>query len=390
MKPLDEGLKRYASPRQSEFLEAVNKYGGFRPAARVLGVSDGTIRVTIKRLVAKAASRGYAPEHGMTRPVPDTFQVSKVSTYYGRDGKVGGQWVQAKPDAEQLEAARQAALEAMTAELPRLEPIAPPDDVFAHLLNLYTFTDYHLGMLAWGKETGADWNIEIAERLLFSVFRHMLVSAPAARTALLNIQGDFLHFDSLLPVTPTHGHVLDAAGKLSEIIAAAIRVLRRMIDLALRTHEEVYVVFAEGNHDLVSSLWLRHMFKALYEREPRLFVDDSELPYYVHQHGVVMLGMHHGHLAKNESLPLLFAARYPVVWGATRKRYIHTGHRHHVDEKEFPGVKVIQHPTLAAPDSHSARHAYLSEQEASCMTYDDRFGCVGRAVVTPEMFSEAA
>jgi hypothetical protein len=86
-------------------------------------------------------------------------------------------------------------------------------------------------------------------------------------------------------------------------------------------HEKVVVLMAEGNHDMASSVWLRVMFRALYENEPRVEVIDSELPYYCHQHGKTMLAFHHGHLKKNDQLPLLFASQYPEVWGATTKRY---------------------------------------------------------------------
>jgi hypothetical protein len=155
--------------------------------------------------------------------------------------------------------------------------------------------------------------------------------------------------------------------------------------LALIRHEVVHVILAEGNHDIASSVWLRHMFKALYENEPRITVNDNELPYYVYQHGRVMLAFHHGHLSKNAALPLLFAAQFPAMWGETTKRYVHTGHRHHKDEKEHPGVTVVQHPTLAARDAYAARGGWISEREATAMTYHSQFGLVARNTVTPEM-----
>ena len=103
-----------------------------------------------------------------------------------------------------------------------------------------------------------------------------------------------------------------------------------------------------------------------------------------------MLAFHHGHLSKNHALPLLFAAQYPVIWGATSKRYIHTGHRHHKDEKEHPGVTVVQHPTLAARDAYAARGGWISEREATAMTYHRKYGLVGRTTVTPEMCDDTS
>jgi len=129
------------------------------------------------------------------------------------------------------------------------------------------------------------------------------------------------------------------------------------------------------------------MFSALYENEPRLTVVDSELPYYVHQHGDTMLAWHHGHLQKNSQLPLTFAAQFPKIWGNTTKRYCHTGHRHHVEEKEHSGMTVIQHPTLAARDAYAARGGWIAERQVTSITYSNKFGEVARNTVTPEMLA---
>ncbi|WP_436060953.1 MULTISPECIES: hypothetical protein [unclassified Phenylobacterium] len=344
---------------------------------------------TVSAMKKRAAVQGYSPEHHMTKTAPAPFVVKGTSTYFDRDGEVRGQWVKTTLDQEARHLAEVAAIEALSKDIPRVDPIERPAETHAALCNLYTFTDYHLGMLAWRKEGGADWDVKIAERLLVSALDHLVTSAPRARVGVINLQGDFLHYDGLTPVTPMHGHVLDADGRFSNMVAAAIRVIRRLIDIVLMRHDEVHLVIAEGNHDLSSSVWLRQMFTALYEVEPRLTVNQSEIPYYVHRHGKVMLAFHHGHMKKNEQLPLLFAAQFPEDWGATTKRYCHTGHRHHVEEREHSGMTVIQHPTLAARDAYAARGGWISERQASAITYHAEFGQVARNTVTPEMLEAA-
>ena len=112
---------------------------------------------------------------------------------------------------------------------------------------------------------------------------------------------------------------------------------------------------------------------------------DSELPYYVHVHGETMLAFHHGHLSKNSQLPLLFAAQYPREWGKTIKRYCHTGHRHHVEEKEHSGMTVVQHSTIAARDAYAARGGWVSERKMRAITYHAQHGETSTVTVTPEM-----
>lgn len=383
---IDPELKTFGTERAGEYIDAVNKHGGIRQASRALGCGYATIHSAIERTKAAAAARGYSPDHDYTRPVPPTHIAKGVSTYYDAEGKVRAQWVKSSLDDEKLQAARQAALEALAEELPRLPPQrAPRAACTAHLCNVYTLTDSHVGMLAWGRETGEPWDLKIAEATLTGCFEHMVASAPRAATAFVNQLGDFLHQDGLAAVTPTSGHHLDSDGRFSKMIGVAVRVLRRCIDFALARHDTVIVGIFEGNHDIVGSAWLRHMFKALYENEPRVKVIDSELPYYAHQHGNVMLAFHHGHLKKNDQLPLLFAAQFPAVWGATTKRYAHTGHRHHVEEKEHSGMTVFQHPTLAARDAYAARGGWIAERRVTAVTYHGRFGEVARNTVTPEM-----
>lgn len=389
---IDPKLLEYATERQRDILTAIETHGSQRAAAEALGLARGTISSAIASVQARAAKMGWSPSHDMTRTVPDGFRVKGTSTLYGEDGKPKLQWVKSQVDQERQEAIFREACAAMAETLPRVKPAPRPAKTDAALCNLYTLTDCHVGALAWHKEGGSDWDVKIAERTLVAAFAHMVNAAPAAKIGFINQLGDFLHSDGsngLLPVTPMHGHVLDQDGRFSKIVGAAIRILRRIVDFALEKHEQVVVLLAEGNHDMSSSIWLRAMFKALYENEPRVSVIESELPYYAYQHGSTMLAFHHGHMKKNDDLPLLFAAQYPKVWGNTTKRYAHTGHRHHTEEKEHSGMIVIQHPTIAARDAYAARGGWLAERSATAITYHERFGQVARNTVTPEMFEAA-
>lgn len=386
---LDEQLKEWATPKQAEYLDLINELGSARKAADHLGISRATIRSAVERLKMKAAAQGYSPEHDLKQIIPAPFVARGHSTYYDKDGKPTQQWVKTRLDDRQYEAMMIAAAHALAEEMPRLAPIAPPmmSSAAALLANLYVLTDVHLGMLAWHREGGANWDLKIAEKTVTGCFDLMMDRAPDADTAIIAQIGDWFHSDGLLPITPTSGHVLDQDGRYAKIISAGIRVLRRLIDNALHRHKKVIVLLAEGNHDPVSSLWLQSLFSIAYENDPRVEVVQTPLPFYALQHGKTALFFHHGHKKKVDSLPLLFAAQFPTVWGTTTKRYAHSGHLHHLYEKEHPGVKVTQHPTIAAKDAHAARGGWLSERQASVITYHSEFGKVGEAVVTPEMLA---
>jgi len=378
-------LIQFATVRQIEYIEAIEKYGSHQKAAKAIGANRRSIDQAMKALRAKAATR--APQlHDYTKTVPEGYLIKGVSQYIDKEGKVAGQWVKTSADAERQAEMLKAAVEAMCEEIPKMGMIAPPLGTYGNLCNVYTLTDSHVGMLAWHREGGADWDLNIAEQTLVGCFGQMVASSPAASTCVVAQLGDFLHYDSAVAaITPQHGHILDADGRMPKMVKTAIRILRTVIDMALAKHDQVIVLLAEGNHDISSSVWLRAMFQALYEANPRVKVIDSELPYYIHQHGETMIGWHHGHLSKNDQLPILFASQFPKIWGNTSKRFIHCGHRHHAHIKEYSGCTVEQHPTLAARDAYAARGGWIAERQVSSITYSDKYGQVAKNTVTPEM-----
>jgi len=386
---IDDGLFAYATPRQRELLEAINLYGSAKAASIALGINHGAASDAHVAVKKKAALQGYAPEHDFTRPVPNGYVTKGVSTYYNSEGKPSGQWVKASLTHEALIEALRETVDGFKDQIDPASPIVAPQGCEEHLCNLYTFTDYHLGMLAWHKEGGSDWNVSIAEKTIVAALAQMINQSPEAHTAVLNIQGDFLHTDGKIPVTPVSRHVLDADTRFPKLRKSAIRVIRSLVAMSLQRHQEVHLIIAEGNHDEESSGWLSDLFAVHYEEEPRVTVSDSVLPFYVFEWGNTMLGVHHGHKVKNESLPLLFAAQFPQQWGRTNRREIHCGHRHHRDEKEYNGVTVVQHPTLAARDAYAARGGWIADRAAWAITYHKKYGAVGRVMITTEMLEVA-
>lgn len=385
---IDENLYQYCTPRQRETLEAIERLGSARAASVELGMNIGGASETYLAVKKKAAKMGYAPAHDFTRPVPDGYVAKGVSTYYNAEGKPAGQWVKASLSHQALVDAMREAIDGFKDEILPASVIATPQACEEHLCNLYTFTDYHLGMLAWHKEGGSDWSIAIAEKTILAALVQMVNQSPNAHTSVLNIQGDFLHTDGKTPVTPASKHVLDADSRFPKIRRSAIRIIRSLVAICLQRHQEVRLIIAEGNHDEESAGWLSDLFAVHYEEEPRVTVNDSVLPFYVFEWGATMLGIHHGHKVKNESLPLLFAAQFPQEWGRTTRREIHCGHRHHRDEKEYNGVTVVQHPTLAARDAYAARGGWIADRAAWAITYHKKYGAVGRVMITTEMLEE--
>ena len=372
--------------RQAEVLEACIKAGSNTKAGKLLGITRQVVDRSMKGILRIAAAQGYSPEHDMTQTVPEGFHVQGVSSLYDKDGKLSIQWVKSQADKAVLEEELQDMREAFTDSLPREKAVKSTKTIKnADLLNLFILTDYHIGMKSWREETGGDWDTKIAEQLIYDWFSLAVKKAPLAGTAILGQLGDFMHWDGIDPVTPISGHLLDADTRFQKLIRVAIRVVRRIVRELLKRHDHVHIIMAEGNHDITSSMWLREVFYAWYEDEPRITVDRSADPYYCYEFGKVSLFFHHGHKRKPTNVDDVFVAKFRPVFGRTEFSYGHMGHLHHDKQLETVLMHIEQHQTLAVPDAYASRGGWNSGRSARFITYHKDYGEVSRGSVTPEM-----
>jgi hypothetical protein len=368
--------KSYTREEHEEILSLIKKHGGVEKAAKELNMS--TIKLYSRQRLAKES---------LELKVPDGQVLKGTSILYDKDGNEKLKWIKTSKDLEKQKEILLHVVEGLKADLPKEKPVfSLLKNISPDLLSAYFITDYHIGCLSWKGETGEDWNVTIAEETLFNWFATAIDSAPKSHTAIFAQLGDFLHFDGLEAVTPTSGHVLDADARYQEIVEVVIRVVRRIIKMLLGKHQHVHIIMAEGNHDLASSVWLRALFSALYEDEPRVTVDNTHTPFYAFEWGDTSLFFHHGHKAKMGKISSSFAGIYREIFGRTKYSYAHMGHYHHRDVKENSLMIVEQHPTLAAKDAYSARGGYISQRGASVISYCKKYGEVARATIRPEMF----
>lgn len=389
---LDPNLLNYClSDQEKLYLSTTMEVGSMTGAAKKLSVAFGTVHQAIDRVKVRAAKMGYSPDHDMIHATTSPFLVKGTSTLYDQEGKPKIQWVKTDLDREKVDQILKQFISAAGEDIPREKRNkSKPKDENPNLLNLFVISDYHFGALAYGEATrGDDWDVKIAEDLLVRWFEEAISRAPKAAGAVCCFLGDDLHFDSLEPVTPASRHLLDADTRFEKIVRLWIRVRRQINQMLLDTYPWVHLIEAEGNHNPVASLWMREWMAAMYEKEPRLTVDQSADPYYCYEWGQTSLFFHHGHKKKPQAVDDVFAAKFREVFGRTKHSYAHLGHLHHRHEIESNLMTVTQHRTLCSADSFSSRSGWVSGREAQVITYHKEHGECGRVIISPEMVSAA-
>jgi hypothetical protein len=360
-------------------VEAVKKYGGVSAAAAALGVS----RPTFQHRYAEAQRKGMA--------APDGMRIKGTSALYNaQTGEKMLEWVKTSEDQERQHQMFLETINALKSDLPRVVKTKAPQVDNDDLLACYPIGDHHLGMLAWDKETGADYDLGIGERLLHSAIHHLVAISPKSQQALVAVLGDFMHYDSFKAITPTSGNLLDADSRFPKMVRAAIRALRATISCALTKHAKVHVIVEIGNHDLASSIFLMECLSALYEKEPRVTVDTSPMHYHYYRFGKCLVMTHHGHGPKMQDLPLIMATDKPKDWGATEHRFIWTGHIHHWSAKDFPGCSVESFRVLPPSDAWAHQRGYRPLRDMRSIIMHKESGESARHMVKPSMFEGTA
>jgi len=386
-----ELLEYCRSEIQVKTIQACIDEGSYRKAAKALGRSKSSVEEILARVKGYREQALATPSthiQGLDVPVQSPFTIKGQSTLYDAEtGAAKITWVKTDKDKEKLEAEMLAVIEAMKEEIEPAKLIKQPKIKWVKdLINVYTLTDYHFGMLADCEETHEDnWDLKIAEDTMVKAFEYLIENTPEAETCFFNELGDFAHYDSMESITPMHKHLLDSDGRPYKMIRAMIRTQRRVIDMLAKKYKKVIILNAEGNHNPIASVWMRELFSELYRDNPRIEVITDPLPYYAYEHGKNMLGFHHGHLKRNNQVTDVFISNFREMYGRTELLHIHTGHQHHRELKETSTSIVEMHPTLAASDAYAARGGWKSQRAMQVITYHKEFFETARTMVRPEM-----
>ena len=347
--------------------------------------SDYELKKLTKNKLGETTSETYGKKQNKQDFDTSKFLPISYTTNPFGDGK----WAKYDLPKEERLKALKTAVESLKEQIEPTAPIQYKNRLNNDkLINQYTLTDYHLGMMAWDEESGDNWDLKIAEDTLVKFFEVAIAESPNAKECIFAQIGDFLHWDGLDAVTPQSKHVLDADTRFSKLVRVAIRVIRRIITMLLQKYETVNIIMAEGNHDPASSVWLSEMLYAFYDHEPRIKVDTNPDPYYCITFGKVCLFYHHAHKKAIKNIDTTFVGKFKKEFGSSEFVYGHTGHLHHELKIESNLMILEQHRTLASKDAYASRGGYLSGRDSKVITYHKNFGEVKRSTININMLKQ--
>ena len=347
----------------------------------LMGMSERNVYRMLKRITSKAAQMGYSPNHDMTKPVPDGFVVSGVSTYYNDEGKPVGQWVKSRLNADDKLKALQEAIADAVDEYKGLgkptKQLKQKQDGTDYMVAI-PIGDPHIGMYAWADECGEDFDTDIARNDLLNASRNLFTASPDANKCLIVNLGDFFHSDNQSNRTARSGAALDVDTRWARVLKLGCMVMVDMIHLALKKYPEVEVINAIGNHDDHSAVMLSAFLSAYFSDEPRVTVQPTTAKFHYVRFGKCLIGVTHGDTIKHNDLGELMATDKAEEWGATEHRMWFVGHIHHSRKTELRGCTVESFRTLAAKDAWHAAKGYRSGRDMNAIVLHREFGEVAR------------
>lgn len=243
--------------------------------------------------------------------------------------------------------------------------------------------DLHIGKLAWGKETGEDYDIKIAVERYKTAVEELLtrVNLASVGKIILPVGNDLINVDNASNTT-TAGTSVSCDSRFGKMFQTAKNLLIETIE-KLSTIAPVDVVIIPGNHDSISTFTLGEVLDAWFHNSDVINVINTHTPRKYYQYGQNLIMYTHGHREKLNDLGIICATEQPKLWAATKFRRVHVGHFHHskqvkfVDVQEFPGFTVKILNSLSANDAWHAEKGYLSLKAAEAFLYHHDKGLVG-------------
>lgn len=247
-----------------------------------------------------------------------------------------------------------------------------PKPVGNLLLELDVF-DLHVGKMAWGAETGSDYDLKIAERIAKAAVADLLDQIGHRRQQIAQIilpfGNDFFQYDTPGGTT-TAGTQVDHDGRYQKMFRVGHLIAMWMIEECLKI-APVHIPVVPGNHDETAAFTMGVVLEAEFRRDKRVTFDNGPAQRKYYRWGKTLLGFTHGDKEKISDLPGLMTVEKAHDWAASTCREFHIGHFHHGKKREpisvedMKGCTVRWLRSLSASDSWHHKKGFVGTQRSA-------------------------
>lgn len=340
--------------------------------AKELKTTSDVIQKVIERV-----TKNYFKSVNMESP-NDDMDINATSTLYDKDGNVINKWVKRNNTKNNLKEIVDKFISEYSRKLPFIKLQKPKNQRYENLLIVYPIVDIHLGMLSLLEETGTDWNLKDADKIVRECVTKLINRSPSCKECLICNLGDYFHVDNMFNRTPTNGNFLDVDGRYGKILNIGIKLMRYIVEYASLKHKNITVINCIGNHDMCGSMWLSAALQHIYENNKKINIINSSKPRQYYVYGNTLIGMTHGVDCTPKDLPIIMATEKSNEWGETKFHYWYTGHIHQDKKFELPGCIVESFKTIAGKDAWTNSKGFLSYRGMNCIVIDPKNGEIER------------
>jgi hypothetical protein len=323
------------------------------------------------------------PERGQPENLPPKFVLDKITIQSDGTGRTVQTWRKATREELKLQEFY-AALDTSFSKYDGLIPTIPsPVYTNTDLITLYPIIDAHHGLLSWGVETGYNYDTARGFKLHKEKFAELVSRTPESETAILMNIGDYFHVENNDNRTHKSGNPQDADSRAGKVQELGVDQIVDFVTILMQKHDKVIVKHVPGNHDFNLTPMLKIATKWAFHGNPRVEIVDHG-PIFVRRFDRVLISAVHGDYLKPENLAKYIAGEHSDLWGQTEFRYGWAGHIHHRskggDEKEGFIWETLQ--TLVAKDAWSHANGFVSGRSMTAITYHRKYGEWDRKMVS--------
>lgn len=235
-------------------------------------------------------------------------------------------------------------------------------------------TDSHIGLLSYNKETGEDYDVEIAIERIKTLFSDVVQRSAGRKFKRITIAslGDILHVDNFNNTT-TKGTMQDTDGRVTKWFGEAMDMMIACIDKLLELESPIEYIHLVGNHDTITGSMLAMSLEKVYAKNPNITFDTRPMPQKAVVYGNTLVGLCHGDMPKKNMTSWL-TKDYREEFGSTKFAQIHCGHLHDHSLLSENNILIYHLPAICSSSYWERKQGYRGERGMMCFIYNGETG----------------